>query len=262
MGLILNRIRVFSLCFRERFRQGMPEVVGPIDREVLFILDGVGGFQWLPLLIRRVWRQSDAPIGTIVYVWQCGLTGEMLTDLMWLRRNRYQSAQIARKLLAFKRANPRTTVHLLGYSGGAGLAVFACEQLRGRRVIDTLVLVAPALSPGYNLAGALSATQRCYGLVSRRDRWMVGLGTRLFGTIDRRFERSAGCVGFRIPPKLTEQDLQSYRRYREIGWSDALQQIGHHGGHTGWMAPAFLDTHLLPILRGEPRLPAYDLQSP
>ncbi len=260
MGFIFDRISVVSHCLVERVRRGMPEAVGPIDKEVLFIVDGVGGFQWAPLLIRRVWREQEVPIGTVVYVWQFGLTGEIWTDLMWLRRNRVMSARLARKLLAFRRAHPQTVIHMLGFSGGAGIAVFACEQLRGRPVIDTLILAAPALSPDYNLSHALSATKRCYGLVSRKDRWLLSVGTRLFGTIDRRFVRSAGSVGFRVAPGLPEADLHAYRRYREIRWSKSFKKAGHHGGHTGWVTLPFLRTHLLPMLRGEPRLPAQELQ--
>ena len=262
MGFLATRVAVVSTCLAERIRYGTPELVGSVDDEVLFILDGVGGFQFGPLMVRRALRLERQALGTVLYHWQFGLPGEIWTDLMWLRRNRLMGAKLARKLLAFRRAHPKTRIHLLAYSGGAGIAVFACEQLRARPLIETLVLPCPALSPVYNLAPALRATRRCYAMVSRRDRGILGLGTRIFGTMDRRFLAAAGMTGFQMPVGASEEDRNAYGRLREIHWSPSLKKLGHHGGHTGWLAIPFLRTHLLPILRGEPLLPTRTVDAP
>jgi hypothetical protein len=243
----------------ERVRHGAPELVGTIGDEVLFILDGVGGFQWGPLMVRRALRLEREALATVLHRWQYGLPGEIWTDLMWLRRNRVMGAKLARRLLAFRRTYPDTRIHLLGYSGGAGIAVFACEALRARRIIETLMLPCPALSSSYNLGPALRATIRCYALISRKDRGILGLGTRVFGTTDRRFEAAAGMTGFRIPAEASAEDRAAYDRLREIHWSPALKALGHHGGHTGWLSVPLLRKHLLPILRGHPLLPTTEV---
>ncbi len=260
MGFFVDRVAIVAQCMTERFRYGLPEVVGPVEQEVLFILDGVGGFQFGPLLVRRALREQHSSMATVFYDWQFGLTGEIWTDLVWLRRNRLMAARLARKLLAFRRAHPRTVIHLLAFSGGAGIALFACERLSGRRVIETLALAGPAVSPQYNLAPALQAVRRCYALVSRRDRWILGIGTRVFGTTDRKYSPSAGMLGFSMPAGLSQEDLEAYQRCREIRWSPSLRRDGHRGGHTAWVSLPFLRNHLLPILRGEPRLPVHAIQ--
>jgi hypothetical protein len=135
----------------------------------------------------------------------------------------------------------------------------ACEQLRAEVAIETMVLACPAISSGYNLGPALRSVKRCYALISRRDTWILGLGTRVFGTVDRRFEAAAGQVGFRVPAEASELDRRAYDRLREIHWSPGLRTLGHNGGHTGWASVRFLRTHLLPLLRGEPLLPAHDV---
>ncbi len=250
----------------ELLRYGIPEVVGPVDREVLFLLDGVGGFQIELLMVRRALRAEDgggtAPpdLGTVLFKWQFGLPGDISTDLMWLRRNRLMGLKLARKLLAFRRAHPDTHIHLLAFSGGAGIALFACERLGGRGLLDTLILACPAMSPEYNLAPALQAVSRCYAMVSHKDRWVLGLGTRLFGTTDRRFVRAAGLVGFRMPKGLSNEETRLYERLREIHWSERFIPDGHHGGHAGWAGVRFLRRHLLPMLRGEPRLPTREVK--
>jgi hypothetical protein len=128
----------------------------------------------------------------------------------------------------------------------------ACECLGGRRIVDTLLLVAPALSPTYNLTRALGAVKRCFALVSPKDRWLLGAGTRVFGTIDRRFGAAAGQVGFQLPANLDKIGRDSYSRVQEVHWSATLAREGPSGGHIGWMSERFLAKHLLPILSGRP----------
>lgn len=262
MGVLADRIKIVSAYVEELVRRGTPECVGPVGREVLFLLDGVGGLQAGPLLARRALRLEGHLCGTILYSWQYGVPGEIWTDLMWLRRNRVVAAKLTRKLLGFRRSNPETRINMLAFSGGAGIAVFACEQLDGRPLIDTLILAGPALAPDYNLGRALRAVKRCYALVSHRDTWILGVGTRLFGTIDRFHGDAAGQVGFKIPAGLSPEDSQAYGRLREIPWLPALGGLGHHGGHTSWASVAFLRRHLPTMLEGSPALPVHELRPP
>jgi hypothetical protein len=253
MGAVADRIQVIVKSLGERWRHGLPEAIGPMDGDVFFILDGVGGFQFAPLMVRRVLRGIGTPVGTVVYRWQFGVTGEIWTDLMWLRRNRVMAARLARKLRAFRRAHPTSRVHLFGYSGGAGIAVMACEFLGGtahkhddgptalaRPIVDTLVLAAPALSPEYNLASALRCVRRCIAWIRPRDRHLLGWGTRLFGTIDRKHCRAAGMLGFRIPPNASDEVRASYDRLEQILWTPELRTHGTSGGHIGWLNERFL----------------------
>ena len=261
MVFLTTRIKAILSYLIERAGNGTPECVGTPDREVLFVLDGVGGFQFAPVLVRRALRRAGSPLATILYAWQFGLPGEIWTDLMWHRRNRLMGRRLARKLLAFRRSHPETIIHLLAFSGGAGIALFACEALGSRAVVETLVLGCPAMSPSYNLGPALKAVKRCYVLVSDRDRWILGLGTRIFGTTDRRFEPAAGQLGFRMPVDLSAEDAVAYEGLGEIRWDASLRQAGHRGGHTAWVASGFLRKHLLPLLRGEPLLPVHAISA-
>ena len=257
MGFLANRASAVAQYVSEVSRYGLPEVTGPLDREVVFVVCGVGRTHHMAAALRRALRRAGTTdVGTVLYKWQFGLPGEIWTDLMWLRRNRVMGARLARRITAFHRAHRGARIHVLGHSGGAGVAVFALESLRGRPLVETLVLSAPALKPSYNLAPALRTVRRAYGFVSPRDRFLLGIGTRIFGTTDRAFTTAAGCQGFRVPPKLTSEDEMLYSRFREIRWSPSFKKDGHHGGHTGWCDTAWLAKHVLLILRGDPALPA------
>ena len=256
MGFLGNRTSAVAQYVSEVARYGLPEFTGPLDREVIFVLCGVGRSHFTGAVLRRALRrEGTTDVGTVLYDWQFGLPGEIWTDLMWLRRNRVMGARLARRIIAFHRAHPGARIHVLAHSGGAGVAVFALESLHGRPLVETLVLSAPALRPTYNLAPALRTVRRAYGLVSPRDRFLLGIGTRIFGTTDRAFTAAAGYRGFRIPPNLTSEEDMLYSRFREIRWSPSFKQDGHHGGHTGWCDTTWLAKHVLPILRGETTLP-------
>lgn len=254
MGFLATRATLIATYTVELFRQGLPESVGPVEREAVLILDGVGGFQFMPLLIRRVVREENWPLGTLWYRWQCGLPVEIWTDLMWHSRNRRQAECLAGIITRFRDQHPHSRIHLVAYSGGCGIAAFTCERLAPLRMVDTMVLACPAISPTYNLAPALRAVNRCYALVSRRDNVILGAGTTVFGTVDRRFTCAAGMAGFRLPPGLSASDAAEYEKLKEIEWTPELRKFGHRGGHTGWANLPFLREHLLPLLRGEPRL--------
>lgn len=255
MQFLTTRIRTLTTYADELTHHGLPRQVGDPTREVLFVLDGVGGMQFMPVLTRRALREEGIPLATIFDHWQCGLRGEIWTDLMWHRRNRVVAARFARLMLRYRRRFPDARMHLLGCSGGAGIAVFALESLRGRVPVDTLLLVGPGLSPTYYLAPALQSVQRCYALISAKDTFILGMGTRVFGTTDRRYVAAAGCTGFRVPLGLDAAGRAAYDRLAEIHWTPEFTQWDHYGGHTGWTAVPFLRAHLMPLLRGRPTLP-------
>lgn len=265
MGFLGNRIRVVGTYLHELWHHGMaPPVPLPAEPtasdslanegDVIFVLDGVGGFQFAPLLVRRALREVGEPIPTAMYRWQGGMVGEIWTDLMWHSRNRVMGARLARRIRRFRRDHPDRKIHLLAYSGGAGVAVFACEHLK-ERTIETMILACPAIAPTYNMAPALRRVARAYALTSHRDRVLLGIGTTIFGTTDRVHSPAAGMVGFQIPDGITAEDQAEYEKLQQISWEPSLKAVKHHGGHTGWLMPDVLRRHLVHLLRGEPKLP-------
>jgi pimeloyl-ACP methyl ester carboxylesterase len=261
MGVFIDRVSVLSAYAAEGLRHGLPEFVHNGGDEIVMLLDGVGGFQFVPLLVRKVVREDNLPISTTWFRWQVPIPGLVLVDLMWRSRNDRRAAMLADKLMDLHRAHPAARIHLVGYSGGTAIAVFALEKLSGRVPIETLLLFAPALSPDYNLAPALRGVARAYIMTSPRDTWLLGAGTRLFGTMDRRHTRAAGLVGFRLPHGLSEQDRVAYQRLRTITWCESLRADGHRGGHTGWAQVPFLRRHFRDLLAGTPALAATALDS-
>lgn len=261
MGVVLDRVSVLRAYLRELIGHGLPEFVRPGEREIVMFLDGVGGFQFIPLLARKILREADHPISSTWFRWQTPVPGLMLVDLMWRSRNQRSASLLADKLLALHRDQPEAKLHIVAYSGGTAVAVFALELLKGRVPIETFVLLAPAISPTYNLGPALRCVQRAYVMMSCMDTWLLGAATRIFGTMDRRRVRSAGLIGFQMPAGLSPEDRQAYKRIRLVEWCEDFRRYGHRGGHTGWTQVPFLRQHLRGLLAGQTSLPTRSLDS-
>jgi len=247
---IANRLKLTWCRISERLRFGVvPETDGS-DRPVVVVLDGVGRFQFAPYMIRRVCREASLDYAVIRFDWQFGAVGEIWSDLMWLRRNRVQAVRFARLLRRLRREQPKRPIHVFAFSGGNGVAVFGCEYLHGLDVVDTLIMAQPALSPGYDLSRALGAARRGYVLISERDLLILGLGTRLFGTMDRVYRPSAGLQGFVRPSGLPAEARAAYDRCRVFRWRPTWVRADHNGGHTGSISETFLRRFLGPMLDG------------
>lgn len=242
---------------KEMARHGCPAASGMPATHIIVILDGVGGLLFGPLMVRRALRQARHPAATVIIDWHRGLRGDLLSDLMMLRRNRLEAAKAARRIAALKRENRAARIDLIGISGGGGIAAMTAERLPRPDLIDTLILFAPALSPAYNLAPALRHVRRCYVTTSPRDVFLLGIGTSLFGTIDRRHARAAGLMGFRRPPQAGPDDLAHYEKLRQVCWTPQLRRDGHRGGHTACVCVSYLRKHLPAMLRDEPLTPVH-----
>jgi pimeloyl-ACP methyl ester carboxylesterase len=153
----------------------------------------------------------------------------VLDSLQNIPRNRTQAGDIAGRIGVYRRRYPGRPVYIVGISGGGGIATWAAEALPADEPADGVVLLAPALSPGYDLSVALSRSQG--GIVafySENDWLILGLGTQTWGTIDGEFTDSAGRVGFTVPEGA---DPALYAGLHQVGWRPEMATRGHWGGH-------------------------------
>lgn len=168
-----------------------------------------------------------------------------MRNLRNIEANRDRAARIAARLVVLMGDHPGAPVTLVGYSGGGGMALLAADRLPEDASLDRLILIAAAVSPDYDLSYAL---ERCdKGIVNFYSAWdwfIVGLGTEIFGTIDRKTTAAAGHVGFREEAGgLLERD-----GLVQIPWSWDWWCLGHAGGHRGWLARRWARDVLAPAI--------------
>lgn len=211
---------------------------------LVLVADGIGGFGICGRSLKWTVPRCGLPLKVEVLPWGHGF-GRWYADLTDRKHHREMADRLAQRVVEYRQDRPDSPVYLVGKSGGTGLVVWALEALPADSV-ERAVLLASALSPGYNLAPALRATRR--GIVSfysPLDLFFLAMGTGAFGTIDRVRGVSAGLVGFRPPPGL---EALYNEKVRQVRWNPSMLSDLSLGGHFAVDWPPFLKRHVLPWL--------------
>lgn len=215
---------------------------------LVLVADGVGGLDLCGTGLRYVMGSLGVKHAVRVVAWGHGF-GRWHRDLTNVRNRDTRALEIAAEVTAFRDRMPGSPVFLVGKSGGTGLVVKALEQLP-ENAVEAVVLISPALSPSYDLSRALRAVKREMVVFwSPLDVIVLGLGTRIFGTIDRIKSVSAGLVGFRLREPRDEAKRLQYAKLRQVRWTPRMARTGYLGGHVGPDSPAFLRRYVVPLLR-------------
>ena len=180
--------------------------------------------------------------------WGVPLLG--LYNLSAVERNESTAQEIASDIASWRRTHRNEKIYLIGYSGGGGMAAMVLRALPYDVSVDRLILVAPAISRSFAIETTMlqHVEEFVVNYASERD-LQVGLGTRIFGTIDRKREVSAGHEGFEtVNPRIVE--------WR---WQPRDRRLGHNGNHLGYLGRRWQTAHLLPAL--DPRNDAEALRA-
>ena len=206
--------------------------------------------------LRYVLAAEGLPYAIHVFPWGHGF-GRWFADLTSVTNRDLKAGLLADLVRRFRAGQPADPVFLVAKSGGCGVVVKALERL-DEGSVDRAILLAPALSPDYDLTAALRAVAgEMVVFWSPLDVFVLGAGTRVFGTADRVRTVSAGMVGFRQPPVTigAADDLGRagrYARLRQVRWVPQMVATGNLGGHVGPDSPVFLRNYVLPLLRTGP----------
>ncbi|WP_435008833.1 serine aminopeptidase domain-containing protein [Tundrisphaera lichenicola] len=240
--------KLLNALFRTWY--GKPEEV-PEGAETGLVLmaDGVGGLDLCEASLRQVMSERGGRHKVRFVPWGHGL-GRWHADLTDVANHKAKARLVVEEVLSWKRERPESPVYLVGKSGGTGIVVRAMEELPVDS-IEAAVLLAPALSPGYDLSKALRAIRREMVVFwSPLDMVILGAGTWLFKTVDRVRSVGAGMVGFRRPLGLDEAARTQYAKLRQVRWNPKMASTGYLGGHVGPDSPAFLRKYVVPLLSG------------
>jgi pimeloyl-ACP methyl ester carboxylesterase len=216
------------------------------------VLHGIiGNKAFEPSIIEGL-TKADVPSAIEMYDWTNG-SPNLIYNLRGLEHNRREAKRLAEKIIAYQDQYPGRPVYLIGYSGGAGLAVMALEELPPNRKITGAVLLAPALSPDYDLRLALSRTESgIHNFYSPYDVPIMMVLSTAFGTMEGRHTIGAGGVGFKTPADLTGEDR---KRYEEMlvqhAYTFDMAAEGHLSDHFGWTKSGFIRRWVAPLVTSQ-----------
>jgi hypothetical protein len=242
---------LWTVLLERALKHRYGEVDGPAPgarAPLVLVADGVGGAELCSLGLKYAAAWSGAGIEVRGIGWGHGF-GRWYRDLTETAWHARQADRLAASV-AQAREEGRD-VHVVGKSGGTGIVVWALERLPAGSVASA-VLLAPALSPRYDLSRALKAVRGEMTVFhSPLDLIVLGAGTSIFGTVDRVRTAAAGLGGFQRPPGLVVTDAEDedpYARLRQVRWTPRMGRTGYLGGHVGPDLPGFLRQYVLPCL--------------
>jgi len=226
--------------------------VGPtgeeLERGLVWVFPGIEGVDWSVSQSVRAIRDAGVDSAIYTYNWKYPLG--VLLNLMDERGNRQEAERIAREIGAYRRSHPTQPVDLLGYSGGGGLAVMVAEALDEEVRIRNVILVQAAISPDYDLSDTLGHVEgKVVNFYSERDWFILGLGTRVFGTMDRVQADSAGRVGFKAEQAVPHESARG--KLEQCRWDKTMARTGHWGGHLSIMFYRWNKEYVTPYLKAQ-----------
>jgi len=230
-----------------------------LDCGYVLVLPGVGGGD-SPVDSGIVVGLKDANVRSAIelYDWTDGQF-RWVENLRDLDHNRAEARKIAAKILLYQERYPGRPVHVIGYSGGGGVAVLALEALPPGQKITGAILLAPTLAFDYNLQRAMSHTERgLLNFYSPLDALVLTTLATAAGTTDGRHTLSAGAIGFQVPKSLDRAQRETYQqRLFQQAYRFDMLGAGHLGGHFGWANPTFIARHVAPLVDVSPDEPLH-----
>jgi hypothetical protein len=201
---------------------------------IVIVVDGAGGYQNAPRSISSAVTDARLPLEVRTFDWTHG-RGFGLAD------------EVDVEVALYHATRPGLPVYIVAYSAGCVVALAAAESVPPDG-LERVVLLAPAVSEGYDLRPALAGARGGIDVfTSARDRFWLGVGTTVVGTADGRRQPAAGRVGFDAPADALASRLHQHP------WDPVIAWTGNDGGHTGPLRPAYLKAYVLPLL--SPALP-------
>lgn len=185
--------------------------------------------------------------------WTTGVPALMLVHLRGAGRHQRQAAGIAEKIARYQDKYPGRPVNIIGHSGGGGMTLLTVESLPDHRLVDSIILLAAAVSPDFDLRPVLPKVKRGIwnytSLVG--DAPLLVAGTTAFGTIDGCHMPSAGACGFRFPVDATHSDRDMYAsKLFERPYRLQMAFNGNFSDHFGGLNPLFAKNELAPLVSG------------
>jgi pimeloyl-ACP methyl ester carboxylesterase len=245
LGAAISLIGATGTHAGER-REGKMSASG--DKGVVYLIDGIGGFGLAPKVMETALAEAGVPHELRNFYWSHGF-GRWHSDLTDDENLRRKASDLADSIMDHRVRGGRS-VYIIAKSGGTAVALAALAQLPADSV-ERVVLLSSAVSPDYDLMPALRAVRiELVSFWSPKDKFILGLGTSIFGTADGVMGESAGLIGFRMPEQGCAADLAQYRKLRQVEWDESMRKTYNYGTHIGTSMPLFMRDYVAPLVGG------------
>jgi pimeloyl-ACP methyl ester carboxylesterase len=154
--------------------------------------------------------------------------------------------EMAERILAARKNDPTRQIDLIGHSAGCGVVLGALRRLPAEVRVRTVILLAPSVSPQYDLHASLDHVDSViHAFISDRDTVFLKWRDSHFGGYDNIKSPAAGYAGF----DLSNLDPAHRAKLIEHLYQPEWKDLGNDGGHIGATASGFAAKVLAPLLK-------------
>ena len=213
-----------------------------LERGCVFVLPGIQGKSPVEFGVARGLEDAGVNIAIEVFDWTTGFSPFFLLHLRLASLHRRAIDKLTRRLVQYSQDYPGKPIHIIGHSGGGGIAMLTASQLPDDLQLETVTLLGAAVSSRFPVENALNNIRRgLWNVSSRRDFTLLVIGTTIAGTIDGRHSAAAGALGFR----------ESHDRLIEIPFRWQMARSWNFGGHFGYVNRVFIAGWVAPIINDQ-----------
>ncbi|MGD1275795.1 MAG: hypothetical protein ABR964_01065 [Tepidisphaeraceae bacterium] len=221
-------------------------VIAPDAPNTVIVVPGIGGDADEYTTACRA--LADAGSRDCLQVFDWGLKWPLFfLTISWPDLHEHTEIKLAALITRWRAAHPQSRIVLIGHSAGAGVILGALARLDDRvGEVGPVILLAPAVSPDYQLKPALGHVRVIHVFYNKDDDFWQGIGPAIFGNYDGAHRNGAGKRGF----TLTGLDADQRTKVIQHPYQKEWDKLGQHGGHFDWLAHDFVARVLMPLVDG------------
>lgn len=210
---------------------------GPRDTgDVLFVLPGAGGDgRWRRNIVNGL-RDAGFDQRVEIVRWGAPLPLFMF-NFQDTGIHERAEGKLAGRIEQWRQDHPGGRITLIGHSAGAGVVLGALGRLPDGVRVERALLLAPSVSPGYDLAPALARIdERLHVFHSTGDSFFLSWRTGTFGTYDNIRTPAAGHLGFEL---ARDMPAELAGRLTQHPYDSRWRRLRNDGRHFGATARPF-----------------------
>ncbi len=218
-----------------------------LDAGLVVILPGIEGESAANQNIRD--GLNAAGVDRSLQIWHWGRpvpgVGMILNQIDFLG-NYIAGEKIAQRVMAYQDEYPGRPVHIIGHSGGGGIAVFAASALPEGRKVTGLVLLSASISSGHDVTRALNnCSSGIVNFYNTNDLALLGLATTVLGNVGGAHGPSAGLQGFKTPDGSADENKRlAYKKLYQVPLTGAMLEGAT--AHFSTTQRSFISTYVAP----------------
>lgn len=220
------------------------KVIAPQSPDTVIIVPGLGGDGPDYGSVCQALADAGDPACMQVFNWGCTWPGLFVTIYDGSLHEETE-AKLDNLIADWRQAHPKSRIVLIGHSAGCGVVLNAVARLDPKvGLVGPIVLLAPSVSPDYDLKPSLQRANVIHAFYSPDDSFWLGIAPVIFGDYDASHRYGAGKSGF----DLSKLDDAEQKKLIEHPYKKEWAFLGVHGGHFDWLSRDFVMKIIEPIL--------------